>query len=177
MMLTSNHVFFQPSAGSFSGREIDVVPVVTTRGRVITETTVDQIFALLKHTDQGLSYWEFSPELDELLGISSQQCIQIFNTAGLKSLGANVARQLLQLVATLLVVQLLMLHLPQLFPSCRSLLHLDVAQVPAKWCSALQQVLTWAKSVDTMHPSVYSRLELGKSWEDLTTKLIGVSNA
>ncbi|XP_035659528.1 protein mono-ADP-ribosyltransferase PARP4-like [Branchiostoma floridae] len=168
---------FHLTSGSFSGREIDVVPIVTTRGRVITETTVDQIFALLKHTDQGHSYWEFSPELDQLLGSSSQQCIQIFNTAGLKSLGANVARQLLQLVATLLVVQLLMQHLPQLFPSCRSLLHLDVAHVSAKWRSALQQVLTWAKGVDAMHPSVYSRLELGKSWEDLTTKLIGVSNA
>ncbi|KAI8502339.1 Protein mono-ADP-ribosyltransferase parp4 [Branchiostoma belcheri] len=161
------------SAGYFSGTETVVVPIVTTRGSGLTEKTVDQLFALLKHTDQG-SYWEFSPELDQLLGISSSTCVQIFNTAGLRSLGAKVARQLLQLVATLLVLQLLMLHLPQLFPSCRSLLHLDVTQVAAEWRSAVQQVLAWAKGVDTMHPSVYSRLELGKSWDDLTKKLIGV---
>ncbi|XP_078664712.1 uncharacterized protein LOC144907477 isoform X2 [Branchiostoma floridae x Branchiostoma belcheri] len=160
------------SAGYFSGTETVVVPIVTTRGSGLTEKTVDQLFALLKHTDQG-SYWEFSPELDQLLGISSSTCVQIFNTAGLKSLGAKVAKQLLQLVATLLVLQLLMLHLPQLFPSCSSLLHLDVMQVAAEWRSAVQQVLAWAKGVDTMHPSVYSRLELGKSWDDLTKKLIG----
>ncbi|XP_066269374.1 protein mono-ADP-ribosyltransferase PARP4-like [Branchiostoma lanceolatum] len=163
--------------GYFSGRDIGVVPIVTTRGSGITETTLGQIFALLKHTEQGLSYWEFSPELDGLLGISSQRCVQMFNIAGLKSLGAKVAKQLLQLVATLLVLQLLMQHLPQLFPSCRSLLHLEVTQVSAEWRSTVQQVLTWAKGVDTMHPSVYSRLELGKSWDDLTKKLIGVGNA
>ncbi|CAH1248285.1 PARP4 [Branchiostoma lanceolatum] len=165
------------STGYFSGRDIGVVPIVTTRGSGITETTLGQIFALLKHTEQGLSYWEFGPELDGLLGISSQRCVQMFNIAGLKSLGAKVAKQLLQLVATLLVLQLLMQHLPQLFPSCRSLLHLEVTQVSAEWRSAVQQVLTWAKGVDTMHPSVYSRLELGKSWDDLTKKLIGAGKA
>ncbi|CAG5134172.1 unnamed protein product, partial [Candidula unifasciata] len=133
--------------------------------------------------------WELKSELDELLGIDSNQCLNILLSSGLSSLGKYAAEDIKQLVATLLVLYSVMeLFLPEYFPlggsSARefpasgicfeqilsdNLLFSGCGNSFPQILTAIQTAFMFCLKMEKKHPVVYSTLELGTSWLNVTT--------
>ncbi|XP_075995061.1 protein mono-ADP-ribosyltransferase PARP4, partial [Genypterus blacodes] len=120
-------------------------------------------------------YWEFSPELEVYL----HQDLHYFTTVFLKdkgicSLGVRAHSEILRLVATLLVLQLMRMEKREEGQMLRTLFCMQDAPEPRPvWWAAVKRAVDWVCWADRQHPSIYSRLEFGWSWESSTRQLLG----
>ncbi|KAG7266281.1 hypothetical protein CRUP_009336, partial [Coryphaenoides rupestris] len=121
-------------------------------------------------------YWECSAELGELLKMDVHRFASVFlKSKGIDSLGARARVDILRLLASLLVLQMMRLEGLAEGRLLTSLFRLDTPPETSRgerW-HAVKRAVDWARWADRQYPCIYSRLEFGRSWESSTRQLLG----
>ncbi|CAL8240846.1 unnamed protein product [Merluccius merluccius] len=121
-------------------------------------------------------YWECSAELGELLKMDIHSFANVFlKSKGICSLGVRAHADILRLLASLLVLQLMRLDGVSEGRLLRSLFSLDTppqTRCGERW-HAVKRAVDWVRWADHQYPCIYSRLEFGWSWESSTRQLLG----
>lgn len=126
----------------------------------------------LQHLD---GYWEVTKELGDLINVDVDLFANVFlKNKGINSLGVTARDNILRLVATLLVLQLMRVEKLEEGKLLRTLFSLcDSSQPrPERW-EAVKKAVDWVCWADHQYPCIYSRLEFGLSWESSTRQLLG----
>ncbi|XP_074513896.1 LOW QUALITY PROTEIN: protein mono-ADP-ribosyltransferase PARP4 [Sebastes fasciatus] len=126
----------------------------------------------MQHSD---GYWEFTTELGELVNIDVDLFANVFlKNKGIQSLGVRAHADILRLLATLLVLQLMRVEKLEEGKLLRTLFCLDDSSLPRpeRW-EEVKRAVDWVCWADHQYPCVYSRLEFGLSWESSTRQLLG----
>ncbi|KAG7467260.1 hypothetical protein MATL_G00151430 [Megalops atlanticus] len=127
----------------------------------------------LQHQD---GYWECTGRLGSILGLDIEFFANVFlKEKGIISLGVRAHADILRLVATLLVLQLMRVMGLAEGSLLKTLFRLE--EVPAlkstRW-EAVKRAVDWVSWADRQYPCVCSRLEFGQDWESATRQLLGV---
>ncbi|XP_039674362.1 protein mono-ADP-ribosyltransferase PARP4 isoform X2 [Perca fluviatilis] len=120
-------------------------------------------------------YWELTTELGELVNVDADLFANVFlKNKGIQSLGVRAHEDILRLVATLLVLQLMREEKLKEGKLLRTLFCLDdsLQPRPERW-EEVKRAVDWVCWADRQYPCVYSRLEFGLSWETSTRQLLG----
>ncbi|XP_014186365.1 protein mono-ADP-ribosyltransferase PARP4 isoform X2 [Haplochromis burtoni] len=120
-------------------------------------------------------YWELTTELGELLNVNVDLFANVFlKNKGIHSLGVTAHADILRLVATLLVLQLMKANKLEEGKLLRTLFCLEEASQsrPERW-EQVKKAVDWVCWADRQYPCVYCRLEFGLSWESATRQLLG----
>uniref|UniRef100_A0A8C9XRE2 Poly [ADP-ribose] polymerase n=1 Tax=Sander lucioperca TaxID=283035 RepID=A0A8C9XRE2_SANLU len=119
-------------------------------------------------------YWELTTELGELLNVNADLFANVFlKNKGIRSLGVRAHEDILRLVATLLVLQLMRVEKLKEGELLRTLFCLDDSPQPRSWWEEVKKAVDWVCWADRQYPCIYSRLEFGLSWETSTRQLLG----
>lgn len=120
-------------------------------------------------------YWEFTDELEKLINFRGKYFAEEFLLKkGLLSLGVTAHADVLRLLATLLVLQLMRVEELEEGKLLRTLFSLeDSADRRPEFWEAVRKAVDWVRWADRQYPSIYSRLEFGHSWEASTRQLLG----
>uniref|UniRef100_A0A8B9CL63 Poly [ADP-ribose] polymerase n=1 Tax=Anser brachyrhynchus TaxID=132585 RepID=A0A8B9CL63_9AVES len=120
--------------------------------------------------------WNLSPQLGKILKFDVDYLINHFLIRkGIQSLGSNGKEKLLQLIATLLVLQFIRCTKELNGIVFKSLMKLDnlTTSSGVHWTFELiKKAIEWVRRVDRQFPAVYYRLELGKDWDSATKKIL-----
>uniref|UniRef100_A0A671STF1 Poly [ADP-ribose] polymerase n=1 Tax=Sinocyclocheilus anshuiensis TaxID=1608454 RepID=A0A671STF1_9TELE len=88
--------------------------------------------------------------------------------------GVKAHAEILRLMATLLVLQLIRVKKLEVGQLLESLLRLKESQEPRPmYWEAVKRAMDWACRTDRQYPCVCSRLEIGRDWESSTRQLLG----
>nr|XP_055072062.1 protein mono-ADP-ribosyltransferase PARP4-like isoform X3 [Misgurnus anguillicaudatus] len=135
----------------------------------------DELFQL-QHED---GYWECTGRLGSFLSLDIDFFANVFlKEKGICSLGAKAHADILRLVATLLVLQLIRVKKSAEGKLLQSLFSLKDSEGPRPmhW-EAVKKAVDWACWADKQYPCVCSRLEFGWDWESSTRQLLGYDSA
>ncbi|XP_029315004.1 protein mono-ADP-ribosyltransferase PARP4 isoform X2 [Cottoperca gobio] len=130
-----------------------------------------QIFQM-QHSE---GYWQLTTELGELLNVDVDLFANVFlKNKGIRSLGVKAHADILRLLATLLVLQLMRVEKLEEGKLLRTLFSLNDSSLPRpeRW-EEVKRAVDWVCWADRQYPCVYSRLEFGLSWESSTRQLLG----
>ncbi|CAB1424384.1 unnamed protein product [Pleuronectes platessa] len=131
----------------------------------------DKIFQM-QHSE---GYWELTTELGENLNVDVNSFVNVFlKNKGICSLGVRAHADILRLVATLLVLQMMREEKLEEGKLLRTLFCLDDSAQPRpqRW-DEVKKAVKWVCWADKQYPCIYSRLEFGWSWESSTRQLLG----
>ncbi|XP_051051583.1 protein mono-ADP-ribosyltransferase PARP4 [Phodopus roborovskii] len=131
------------------------------------------LFAL--QTEDG--FWKLTPELGLILKLNVNVLHKFLEEKGIRSLGTKGRDCLLDLIATLLVLQFLRTRLEEEGMVAQSLLKMDDPFISRYIPWALENIKKaseWAKRTEGQYPSICQRLELGKDWDSATKQLLGI---
>ncbi|XP_044072757.1 protein mono-ADP-ribosyltransferase PARP4 isoform X2 [Siniperca chuatsi] len=120
-------------------------------------------------------FWELTTELGEFINVDVELFANVFlKSKGIHSLGVRAHADILKLVATLLVLQLMRVEKLAEGKLLRTLFCLDDSSQPRpeRW-EEVKRAVDWVCWADRQYPCVYSRLEFGLSWESSTRQLLG----
>lgn len=82
-------------------------------------------------------------------------------------------KALCSLLATLLVLKQLSQQLPSLFSSLQFSPKIRISgHVDSRYLQAVKRAVDYAAKMDASHPSLYSRLDLGLSWDAALNDII-----
>ncbi|XP_076120578.1 protein mono-ADP-ribosyltransferase PARP4 [Alosa pseudoharengus] len=120
-------------------------------------------------------YWECTAEVGLLLGMDLNFFANVFlKEKGISSLGPKAQADILRLVSTLLVLQLVRVRKLVQGELLQSLFRLrDPPQHSSSEWEALKRAVDWVRWADRQYPCVCSRLEFGRDWESSTRQLLG----
>uniref|UniRef100_A0A671NRJ5 PARP4 MVP-ID C-terminal domain-containing protein n=1 Tax=Sinocyclocheilus anshuiensis TaxID=1608454 RepID=A0A671NRJ5_9TELE len=130
----------------------------------------------LQHED---GYWECTDRLSSFLNLDVDFFANVFlKEKGIRSFGVKAHADILRLVATLLVLQLIRVKKLAVGQLLESLLRLKESQEPRyqhtpMYWEAVKRAVAWACRTDRQYPCVCSRLEIGRDWESSTRQLLG----
>ncbi|XP_016302182.1 uncharacterized protein LOC107658231 isoform X2 [Sinocyclocheilus anshuiensis] len=126
----------------------------------------------LQHED---GYWECTDRLSSFLNLDVDFFANVFlKEKGIRSFGVKAHADILRLVATLLVLQLIRVKKLAVGQLLESLLRLKESQEPRPmYWEAVKRAVAWACRTDRQYPCVCSRLEIGRDWESSTRQLLG----
>ncbi|XP_046700923.1 protein mono-ADP-ribosyltransferase PARP4 isoform X2 [Silurus meridionalis] len=129
----------------------------------------------LQHQD---GYWECTGTLSRFLGLDVDFFANVFlKEKGICSLGAKAQADILKLVATLLVLQLMRVMKMADGKLFQTLFRLADHPEPRPACwEAVKRAVEWVCWADRQYPCVCSRLELGLDWESCTRQLLKVDS-
>ncbi|XP_062257934.1 protein mono-ADP-ribosyltransferase PARP4 isoform X2 [Platichthys flesus] len=131
----------------------------------------DKIFKM-QHSE---GYWELTKELGENFNVDVDSFVNVFlKNKGICSLGVRAHADILRLVATLLVLQMMREEKLEEGKLLRTLFCLDdsAQSRPQRW-DEVRKAVEWVCWADKQYPCIYSRLEFGWSWESSTRQLLG----
>ncbi|XP_068185496.1 protein mono-ADP-ribosyltransferase PARP4 isoform X2 [Antennarius striatus] len=132
----------------------------------------EEIF-LLQHPE---GYWDLTTPLGKLIRFDVDVFANEFlKNKGICSLGVRAHADILRLVATLLVLQLMRSESLEEGRLLRTLFRLDSPPQPRprRW-EEVKKAVDWVCWADRQYPCIYSRLEFGWSWESATRQLLGL---
>ncbi|MED6271566.1 hypothetical protein CHARACLAT_021611 [Characodon lateralis] len=126
----------------------------------------------LQHAD---GYWELTIELGELVNFNIDSFANVFlKNKGIYSLGVKAHADILKLVATLLVLQLMRMEKLEEGKLLQSLFCLkEPSQSRSERWEQVKKAVEWVCKADREYPCICSRLEFGWSWESSTRQLLG----
>ncbi|XP_067299714.1 protein mono-ADP-ribosyltransferase PARP4-like isoform X2 [Pseudorasbora parva] len=167
-----------PKVGFLSRKEHfikpqDILDLSVTADKTSRPATVawNELFEL-QHED---GYWECTERLSSFLNLDVDFFANVFlKEKGIRSFGVKAHADVLRLVATLLVLQLIRVKKLAVGKLLQSLLRLKESQEPRPmhW-EAVKRAVDWACRTDRQYPCVCSRLEIGRDWESSTRQLLG----
>uniref|UniRef100_A0A8C8YJ55 Poly [ADP-ribose] polymerase n=1 Tax=Prolemur simus TaxID=1328070 RepID=A0A8C8YJ55_PROSS len=156
---------------SLQAGQTDEIVCKQSRGSVVPWT---QLFSL--QTEDG--FWKLTAELGFILNLNIDALLRFLEEKGIQSLGIKGRECLLDLIATLLVLQFLRTRLEQEGLVFKSLMKLDDAASISRnipWdFEAIKKVNEWVRRTEGQYPSICPRLELGKDWDSATKQLLGL---
>uniref|UniRef100_A0A7N8Y8T7 Poly [ADP-ribose] polymerase n=1 Tax=Mastacembelus armatus TaxID=205130 RepID=A0A7N8Y8T7_9TELE len=120
-------------------------------------------------------YWMLTTELGECINVDVDHFVNVFlKNKGIHSLGVKACAEILKLIATLLVLQLMRVEKLEEGKLLRTLFCLNDSSQPRpeQW-EQVKRAVDWVCWADRQYPCIYSRLELGLSWESSTRQLLG----
>ncbi|XP_038132152.1 protein mono-ADP-ribosyltransferase PARP4 isoform X3 [Cyprinodon tularosa] len=120
-------------------------------------------------------YWELTAELGGLIDLNVDVFANVFlKNRGIHSLGVKAHANILKLVATLLVLQLMRVEKLEEGKLLQSLFCLKEPSEsrPERW-QQVKKAVDWVCWADREYPCICSRLEFGWSWESSTRQLLG----
>ncbi|XP_019715609.1 poly [ADP-ribose] polymerase 4, partial [Hippocampus comes] len=117
-------------------------------------------------------YWELSTELGKCVNVDLDIFAAFLESKGILSLGAKARTDILRLLATLLVLQLMRLEKLPEGVLLRTLFCLEDTDRPAHWWK-VKKAVNWVRWADRQYPCICSRLEFGFTWESATRQLLG----
>ncbi|XP_025926285.1 poly [ADP-ribose] polymerase 4 isoform X1 [Apteryx rowi] len=170
------------SEEGFTGGVKDVEEVqcfVTTQKEIIkqkllTSVNWNEIFDLQNQDGS----WNLSPQLGKILKFDVDYLINDFLIGkGIQSLGQNGKEKILQLIATLLVLQFIRCTQQLKGIVFKSLMKLDDLSTSSAvhWAFELiKKAVEWVRRVERRFPAICYRLELGKDWDSATKKILGI---
>ncbi|XP_017566285.2 protein mono-ADP-ribosyltransferase PARP4 isoform X2 [Pygocentrus nattereri] len=134
----------------------------------------EEIFDL-QHQD---GYWECTGRLSRFLGLDVDFFANVFlKERGICSLGVKAHADILRMVATLLVLQLMRVMKMTEVELFQSLFRLTDSPEPRPACyEAVKRAVDWVCWADRQYPCVCSRLEFGWNWESCTRQLLGLDS-
>uniref|UniRef100_A0A8B9LWM8 Poly [ADP-ribose] polymerase n=1 Tax=Astyanax mexicanus TaxID=7994 RepID=A0A8B9LWM8_ASTMX len=134
------------------------------------------ILAAEGSVDDG--YWECTRSLSRFLGLDIDFFANVFlKEKGICSLGVKAHADILKLVATLLVLQLMRVKKMVDVELFQSLFRLSESPEPRPACyDAVKKAVDWVCWADRQYPCVCSRLEFGLNWESCTRQLLGLDS-
>ncbi|KAL2081076.1 hypothetical protein ACEWY4_022929 [Coilia grayii] len=139
---------------------------------VATSTATWEQLACLQSPE---GYWECTEEVGWLLAVDLKFFANVFlKEKGISSLGPKAHADILRLVSTLLVLQLVRVKKLVKGELLQSLFRLR--EPPEDSCpewEALKRAVDWVCWADRQYPCVCSRLEFGRDWESSTRQLLG----
>ncbi|XP_017213366.2 protein mono-ADP-ribosyltransferase PARP4 [Danio rerio] len=147
-------------------------PVMTEElSRPDTAVPWNELFEL-QHED---GYWECTGRMSRFFNLDVDFFANIFlKEKGIQSLGVKAHADILRLLATLLVLQLIRVKKLEVGRLLESLLRLKESQEPRlMYWEAVKRAVDWACQTDRQYPCVCSRLEIGRDWESSTRQLLG----
>lgn len=124
-------------------------------------------------------FWKLTPELGLILKLNVNALLNSLEEKGIRSLGTKGREHLLDLIATLLVLQFLYTKLEQEGMVAKSLIKMDDILISRNIPWALENIKKareWARRTEGQYPSICQRLELGKDWESATKQLLGIQS-
>ncbi|KAM6287034.1 LOW QUALITY PROTEIN: protein mono-ADP-ribosyltransferase PARP4 [Spheniscus humboldti] len=142
----------------------------------LTSVTWKEIFALQNQDGS----WNLSPQLGKILKFDVDHLILINSfliRKGIQSLGPNGKEKLLQLIATLLVLQFIRCTKELKGIVFKTLMKLDDSSSSSgvHWAFELiKKAIEWVRRVERRFPSICYQLELGKDWDSATKKILGI---
>ncbi|ERE92203.1 poly [ADP-ribose] polymerase 4-like protein [Cricetulus griseus] len=125
----------------------------------------------------GDGFWKLTPELGLILKLNVNVLHEFLEEKGIRSLGTKGRDRLLDLIATLLVLQFLRSWLEKEGMVAKSLLKMDDTFISRNipWAfENIKKASEWATRIEGQYPSICQRLELGKDWESATKQLLGI---
>ncbi|RUS77622.1 hypothetical protein EGW08_014622, partial [Elysia chlorotica] len=158
----------------------DLSPARVSHGVRLSVGNVANLFKLQMENGS----WQFTEELDDLIGVKSIQCIQVLRTSGLSSLGLTAWDEITRMLATILALFVILRELLPQFadktnPCFADILdHLNsvpISDCPAVLTEGLPAIVKAVKFLivlDKKYPALYSRLELGSSWFNVAVNLM-----
>ncbi|KAM4558851.1 protein mono-ADP-ribosyltransferase PARP4 isoform 2-T2 [Odontesthes bonariensis] len=120
-------------------------------------------------------FWELNDQLGQLINLNVDVFANVFlKNKGICSLGVKAHSDILRMVATLLVLQLMRMEKMEEASLLQSLFRLEEsAQLrPERW-EQVRKAVDWVCRADRQYPCICSRLEFGLSWESSTRQLLG----
>ncbi|XP_061548063.1 protein mono-ADP-ribosyltransferase PARP4 isoform X3 [Phycodurus eques] len=119
-------------------------------------------------------YWELTTELGKCVNIDLDVFANVFlENKGIRSLGVKARANILRLLATLLVLQLMRLEKLPEGALLRTLFCLEDTPVrPPHWQN-VKKAVYWVRWADRQYPCICSRLEFGFTWESASRQLLG----
>ncbi|XP_023046089.2 protein mono-ADP-ribosyltransferase PARP4 isoform X1 [Piliocolobus tephrosceles] len=132
-----------------------------------------ELFSL--QTEDG--FWKLTPELGLILNLDTNALHSFLKQKGIQSLGVKGRERLLDLIATMLVLQLIRNRLEKEGIVFKSLMKLDDASTSRNipWgFEAIKKASEWVRRTEGQYPSICPRLELGKDWDSATKQLLGL---
>ncbi|KAH0625127.1 hypothetical protein JD844_033266 [Phrynosoma platyrhinos] len=127
--------------------------------------------------EEGLAsedgFWQLTAELGILLDIDVDHLINVtLAKKGLQSLGPKGKEKLLQLIATLLVLQ------AARFTQLEGLIFKSLTKLndsSSSWAfDPVKKAIAWTRKTEREFPAICQRLELGKDWDSATKKILGI---
>uniref|UniRef100_A0AAR2KS86 Poly [ADP-ribose] polymerase n=1 Tax=Pygocentrus nattereri TaxID=42514 RepID=A0AAR2KS86_PYGNA len=135
---------------------------------------IKSILFLFCWTQDG--YWECTGRLSRFLGLDVDFFANVFlKERGICSLGVKAHADILRMVATLLVLQLMRVMKMTEVELFQSLFRLTDSPEPACY-EAVKRAVDWVCWADRQYPCVCSRLEFGWNWESCTRQLLGLDS-
>ncbi|KAM6416635.1 protein mono-ADP-ribosyltransferase PARP4 [Pluvialis apricaria] len=140
----------------------------------LTSVNWKEIFALQNQDGS----WNLSQQLGKILKFDVDHLINDFLIRkGIQSLGPNAKEKLLQLIATLLVLQFIRCTKELKGMVFKTLMKLDDSSNSSgvHWaCELIKKATEWVRRAERQFPSICYRLELGKDWDSATKKILGI---
>ncbi|XP_074996075.1 protein mono-ADP-ribosyltransferase PARP4 isoform X2 [Calonectris borealis] len=140
----------------------------------LTSVNWKEIFALQNQDGS----WNLSPQLGKILKFDVDHLINDFLIRkGIQSLGPTGKEKLLQLIATLLVLQFIRCTNELKGIVFKTLMKLDDSSNSSgvHWpFELIKKAIEWVRRVEKRFPSICYRLELGKDWDSATKKILGI---
>ncbi|XP_045422967.1 protein mono-ADP-ribosyltransferase PARP4 [Lemur catta] len=156
---------------SLQAGQTDEIVCKQSRGSVVPWT---ELFSL--QTEDG--FWKLTAELGFILNLNIDALLRFLEEKGIQSLGIKGRERLLDLIATLLVLQFLRTRLEHEGIVFKSLMKLDDAASISRnipWdFEAIKKANEWVRRTEGQYPSICPRLELGKDWDSATKQLLGL---
>uniref|UniRef100_A0A3Q0SU44 Poly [ADP-ribose] polymerase n=1 Tax=Amphilophus citrinellus TaxID=61819 RepID=A0A3Q0SU44_AMPCI len=134
---------------------------------------IDWISLEDEEEDEEVGYWDLTTELGTLINVNVDLFANVFlKNKGIHSL-VKAHADILRLVATLLVLQLMRVEKTEEGKLLRTLFCLEEASQPPDQWEGVKKAVDWVCWADRQYPCVYSRLEFGVNWESATRQLLG----
>uniref|UniRef100_A0A8C2FYM8 Poly [ADP-ribose] polymerase n=1 Tax=Cyprinus carpio TaxID=7962 RepID=A0A8C2FYM8_CYPCA len=191
-----------------SEEDVDILPYMgwteeKLKAVHISSAEEDEVWLTKKGSIKSVDgYWECTDRLSSFLNLDVDFFANVFlQEKGIRSFGVKAHAEILRLVATLLVLQLIRVKKLAVGQLLESLLRLKESQEPryqhTSSCSAViyscifgsmafysspfrpmyweavKRAVDWACRADRQYPCVCSRLEIGWDWESSTRQLLG----
>ncbi|XP_075418990.1 protein mono-ADP-ribosyltransferase PARP4 isoform X2 [Tenrec ecaudatus] len=126
-------------------------------------------------TEDG--FWKLTLELGFILKLKTNLLNRFLEEKGTRSLGERGQERLLDLIATLLVLQFLRTKLESEGILFKSLMKLDDTSTSRTlpWAiEGIKKATEWVRRTEGQYTSICQRLELGKDWDSATKQLLGI---
>ncbi|XP_072301138.1 protein mono-ADP-ribosyltransferase PARP4 [Eucyclogobius newberryi] len=142
--------------------------------RSMSITTMPFIWRNIFSLQHLEGYWELTPQLGNLLNCDISRFADDFlKRKGITSLGFKAHADILKLLATLLVLQLMRVKNIKEGQMLRSLFCLENNMCRPDHWEEVNKAVKWVCWADRQYPCIYSRLEFGLSWDSSTKQLLG----
>uniref|UniRef100_G3VDU7 Poly [ADP-ribose] polymerase n=1 Tax=Sarcophilus harrisii TaxID=9305 RepID=G3VDU7_SARHA len=137
---------------------------------------VNEILILIFFLILQEGFWKLNHELGLILKLNVNDLNTFLVQKGIQSLGSKGKEDVLQLIATFLVLQLIRIKLELEGITVKSLLKLDDSADYryALDFASVKKAVEWVRRTEAQYPSLCSRLELGKDWDSATKQLLGI---